>query len=114
MSKREPDALQGMAGPLTADLVTATARQEAALRGIENGAEPGQGWSEVYRDDMRQQTLLRRARKQLGKTNRELAAILGVKMPTLYAYLAPATAAKYRKLPAAVKAKLEKMIEGKR
>ena len=57
-----------------------------------------------------QQALLRRARTDLGLTNDELARALGVKLPSLMAYLAPETAAKHRKLPAESRLSLERIL----
>jgi len=57
-----------------------------------------------------QQDLLRRARDTLELTNEELAEAIGVKLPTLYAYLAPKSAAKHRALPADMRLILEKIL----
>lgn len=46
-----------------------------------------------------QAALLRKARATLKKTNEQLAADLGVSVPTLLAWLAPKTAAKHRTMP---------------
>ena len=46
-----------------------------------------------------QAALLRTARATLKKTNEQLAADLGVSVPTLLAWLAPKTAAKHRTMP---------------
>jgi DNA-binding XRE family transcriptional regulator len=57
-----------------------------------------------------QQALLRKVRKALDLTNDELAKALGVKLPTLYAYLAPESAAKHRKMPAGSRLLLERIL----
>lgn len=58
-----------------------------------------------------QQQLLRKARSQLELTNGELAAALGIKLPTLYSYLAPASAAKHRPLPGELRLLVGRMLE---
>ena len=58
-----------------------------------------------------QQALLRRAREVLNVTNNELGEALGVKLPTLMAYLAPKGAAKHRTMPADLKLIVERIIE---
>lgn len=57
-----------------------------------------------------QQALLRRARKVLDLTNKELAEALGVKPPTVYAYLAPSSASKHRQLPDELRAILSRIL----
>lgn len=50
-------------------------------------------------EDETQQDLLRSVRDEFGVTNEELAEALDVSLPTLIAWLAPASAAKHRVLP---------------
>lgn len=57
-----------------------------------------------------QQAILRKVRRALGLTNQELAKALGVEIDTLYAYLSPSTAKKFRKLPAEARLTLEKIL----
>lgn len=48
-----------------------------------------------------QQELLRRVREAFDLSNEELAEALGVKEPTLRAYLSPESAEKHRRMPEA-------------
>jgi DNA-binding XRE family transcriptional regulator len=61
-----------------------------------------------------QQQLIRKVRAALGATNAELAAALGVKLPTLYAYLAGKNAAKHRPLPDGLRAVLLRILDEKK
>lgn len=58
-----------------------------------------------------QQALIRRVRSAHSLTNEALADALGIKVPTLLAYLAPASAAKHRSLPAELRLVLAHMLE---
>lgn len=58
-----------------------------------------------------QAELLRRARKVLGLTNGELAAQLGKSEATLLSWIAPATAAKRRNMPAGSTMLLERILK---
>lgn len=58
-----------------------------------------------------QAELLRRARKVLGLTNGELAAQLGKSEATLLSWIAPATAAKRRNMPAGSRMLLKRILK---
>jgi len=65
-------------------------------------------------NDERQQELLRKARKQIGLTNEQLAGVLNVSVPTLIAHMAPATAAKHRRMKAEDKLLLRAILAAKK
>jgi DNA-binding transcriptional regulator YiaG len=61
-----------------------------------------------------QQEPLRKARKQLGLTNEQLAGVLNVSVATLIAHLAPESAAKHRRMKAADKLLLRVILAAKK
>lgn len=61
-----------------------------------------------------QQELLRKIRETYELSNEELAAALAVPLDTLLAYLAPASAKKYRKMPEADGLVLARILAGRK
>lgn len=61
-----------------------------------------------------QAEILRQAMTRLKKTRRELAQDVGVSLPTMTAWMAPATAAKHRKMPETARRLLAAIMAAKR